>query len=81
MIKKDIPKLNIDSEITFETISDKEFDTDMEELNKDLDKKMLQNRIQENESIQEAIGIGSFTVGNEQNTENVKKLIRTKINS
>lgn len=66
MIRYDMEKLNVDSEVTFEAIPDDQFDIVMEELDKKLNSKMLQNKIQENESIQEAINIGNFTAINEQ---------------
>lgn len=73
MIKYDMQQLNIDPNVTFEAIPDKKFDTVMEELDKDLNSKMLQNKIQENESNQEAINIGNFTAGKEKVSQKTYK--------
>ena len=52
MIKYNMPKLEIEKDITFDAIPDEKFDETMEELDKRLSKKMLENKIMENESIE-----------------------------
>lgn len=60
MIKYNTPNLNVNSNISFEAISDKEYDSIMNNLEDKLKIKMIQNQTQENESILKSRELGNF---------------------
>lgn len=60
MIIQDKMKLDVNSNISFEAISDKEYDSIMNNLEKKLEIKMIQNQAQENESILKSRELGNF---------------------
>jgi len=60
MIKYNTPNLNVDSNVSFQAIPDKEYDSIMNNLEDKLKIKMIQNQTQENESILTSRELGNF---------------------
>lgn len=60
MIKYNTPILNVDSNVSFQAIPDKEYNSIMNNLEDKLEIKMIQNQIQENESILSSRELGNF---------------------